>query len=371
MRTAAALSEHPLATHALGECVGHLLDAGGTRPDLLVVLSTAAHTGVLEDVTAAARQLLDPALLVGCTAAGVLGGSREVDAHSGLAMLAAWGGSPGLTAEPVRLTDGIPPSLRGATGTLLVFGDPFTVDAEALVDDLARTSPGLTVVGALASAANRRGGNRLLLDAAQHDRGAVGALFGADAGLRAVVAQGTRPVGAPMTVTAADGPIVRELAGRPALDRLHELLEQSDDGDRASLAAGLHLGRVLRESSERPDPADVLVRPVQGVDRDLGAIAVDDEVPVGATVQFHVRDARALEEDLRTLLATRTADGALVAASTARSRSWSGVPDQDAVAVTETLGTLSVAGLASAGELGPVGARNAGFTEAVTLLLFG
>ena len=42
--TAAALSEHPLATHAVGECVGQLLEAGGPGPDLVAIfVDGAAH----------------------------------------------------------------------------------------------------------------------------------------------------------------------------------------------------------------------------------------------------------------------------------------------------------------------------------------
>lgn len=371
MRTAAALSEHPLATHALGECVGHLLDTGGTGPDVLVVLSTGAHAGVLEDIVAAARHLLHPGVLVGCTAAGVLGGSREVGAHTGLVMLAVWAGQPDRVATPVRLTGGVPASLRGAVGTLVLFADPFSVDAGALVDELAAASPDLTVMGALASAASHRGGNRLLLDADQHDRGAVGVLFDPGVALTAVVAQGCRPVGAPMTVTDADGPIVRQLAGRPALERLHELVEQLDDAEREAVAEGLHVGRLLREGGDEPDPADVLVRAVRGVDRAIGALAVDDEAPVGSTLQFHLRDARALGEDLCDLLAHRRATGALVAGSTGRARPWSGVPDRDAVAIADALGSPPVAGMASAGEIGPVGGRTFVHTVSTAVLLFG
>jgi small ligand-binding sensory domain FIST len=370
LRTAAALSEHPLATHALGECVGHLLDTGGTGPDVLVVLSTGPHTGVLEDIVAAARHLLDPGVVVGCTAAGVLGGSREVGAHTGLVMFAVWAGQPERAIMPVRLTDGVPMSLRGAVGTLVLFADPFSVDAEALVDELAVASPDLTVMGAQASAASHRGGNRLLLDADQHDRGAVGVLFDPGVALSAVVAQGCRPVGAPMTVTDADGPIVRQLAGRPALERLHELVEQLDEVEREAVAEGLHVGRLLREGGDEPDPADVLVRAVRGADRAIGALAVDDEVPVGSTLQFHLRDAQALGQDLSDLLARRRATGALVASSTGRVRPWS-VPDRDAVAIADALGSPPVAGMASAGEFGPVGGRTFVHAVSTSVLLFG
>ncbi|MBS1837512.1 MAG: hypothetical protein JST64_07425, partial [Actinobacteria bacterium] len=55
---ATALSEDPRATHAVGEVVGHMLEVGGPRPDLLVVCVSDAHLAVLEDVNAAIHRLL-------------------------------------------------------------------------------------------------------------------------------------------------------------------------------------------------------------------------------------------------------------------------------------------------------------------------
>src|SRR5947208_90342 len=89
---AAALSLHPVPVEAVGECAGQLLDAlGGTRPDLIVVFATAAHTGTFGDMTAALRSLLDPEVLVGTTAVAVAGGGREVEDEPALSVWAgAW-----------------------------------------------------------------------------------------------------------------------------------------------------------------------------------------------------------------------------------------------------------------------------------------
>ena len=50
-RYAAAASRHPLATHAVGEVAGEILDAlGGTTPDLLVWFMTPHHVGTLDEI---------------------------------------------------------------------------------------------------------------------------------------------------------------------------------------------------------------------------------------------------------------------------------------------------------------------------------
>src|SRR4051794_10911576 len=64
MPFSAALSEHPLATHAVGEVVGHVLDELGEAPDLAILFVGAAHTGAIEDIASAVRTLLRPGVLI-------------------------------------------------------------------------------------------------------------------------------------------------------------------------------------------------------------------------------------------------------------------------------------------------------------------
>ena len=68
---------------------------------------------------------------------------------------------------------------------------------------------------------------------------------------------------------------------------------------------GLHLGVVIDEHQADFGRGDFLVRNVLGADQANGAIAIGDEVEVGTTVQFHVRDAESADEDLRMLLAVQ------------------------------------------------------------------
>ncbi len=377
MRTAAALSEHPLATHAVGECVGHLLESGGPGPDLVSVFVTAPLAGAMEDIVRASRQLLEPRTLVGTTAVSVLGGSREVEDHAALAMFAVWLDGPSVT--PVRM-DTVPgpegPELvgadrlmDGAAGTLLLLADPFSLPVDRVLAQLAHASPDLQVIGGLASAARQPGGNLVVLDGALHRQGAVGALLPPEVAVTPVVSQGCRPIGEPLTVTRAERNVLYELAGRPALDRLMELVGSLDDHERALAARGLHIGRVIDEHRMDFGRGDFLIRGVLGGDREAGAVAVGDEVEVGATVQFQVRDAASADEDLRVLMAGRAAAGALVFTCNGRGSALFGVPDHDAEVVSESLALAPVAGMFCAGELGPVGGRNFvhGFTASIAL----
>jgi small ligand-binding sensory domain FIST len=197
----------------------------------------------------------------------------------------------------------------------------------------------------------------------------VGVLLDADASPRCVVSQGCRPVGQPFTVTQAERNMLYELAGRPALERLLEMVDQLPPSERALAARGLHCGVVIDEHKLDFRRGDFLIRGVLGADRSAGAVAVGDAVPVGATVQFQVRDAASADEDLCELLAGQEADGALVFTCNGRGRQLFGQPDHDAAAVARSLDTAAVAGMFCAGEVGPIGGHNHlhGFTASMAL----
>jgi small ligand-binding sensory domain FIST len=381
VRYAAALSRHPVPAHAVGEIAGALLEQlDGERPDLLVCFASPHLVGAFDDVTAALRDLLEPAVVVGATAAAVIGGGHEAE---DVPAVSAWAARLAGTVTPVGLRvvdtpDG--PALSGwpdvadATAhTLLLLADPFTFPVEGFLARLAEDRPELQVIGGLASAAQGPGGNRLVLDRDVRDDGAVGVLLAGPPVVRAVVSQGCRPVGSAFIVTDASGNVVRELAGKPALERLAEVADALPDEERQLLAQGLHVGLVVDEHRAEFQRGDFLVRNVIGASRENGSITVGTAVGVGRTLQFHVRDAVAADEDLRVLLADRStgppAGSALLFTCTGRGRRLFGVDSHDAVLVDELLGPLPVAGAFCAGELGPVGGHNYvhGFTASLAL----
>jgi small ligand-binding sensory domain FIST len=382
MPYAAALSQHPIAAHAVGEAVGQVIESVGEEPDLAVLFVTTPHTGAMEDIVGAVRSLLRPRTLVGSTAGSVLGGAREVEEEPALVLWAGRLGGRGTETPviPVRI-DVVPSadgweltSLPGPAAqlpTLLLLTDPFSFPADQFVDHLAETHPNLTVAGGMASSARAPGGNRLVLDGELFSDGAVGVLLDGATPVRNVVSQGCRPIGEPMVVTKGEGQVIYELAGKPALERLQELVAALSPEERALAANGLHLGRVINEQKVEFGRGDFLIRNVLGADREVGAIAVGDQVELGATIQFQVRDAESADEDLRTLMseATGRANGALVFTCNGRGTHLFGMPDHDASLVSEHVGHGGLAGMFCAGELGPVGGRSFvhGFTASVVL----
>lgn len=377
---AAALSQHPVPAEAAGEVIGEVLEQLGPAPDVAVLFASPGMAGALEDVAATVRATLSPGVLLGATASTVIGGSREVDDGPALALWAATVGD----AVPVRLdavphlagvqVRGLPVEAAEGRRTLVLLADPFSLPLEGLLGELADDMPGLTVVGGLASAARGPGGNRLVLDGEVHRDGAVGVLLPEGVRATPLVSQGCRPVGDPMIVTAVDGPVLLELAGVPALDRLVEVARTISPDDRFLFEAGPQVGIVLDEGQATFGTGDFLIRNVMGADPDRRGVVVGEHVALGTTVQFHVRDADSADDELRRLLAEAELDGpppagALVFTCNGRGRAFFGEADHDAALVADLTGP-AVAGMACAGEIGPVGGRGHmhGYTASILLL---
>jgi small ligand-binding sensory domain FIST len=375
-RFASALSRHPVASHAVGETAGAVLEQlDGDDPDLLMCFASPHFVGTLDDLVHALRNLLEPRLLIGTTAVSIIGNAEEVEAAPALSVFAACLPDADLTPVALHVQDTPDgpavvgwPELTGDPSTLLLLADPFSFPADGFLHRVDDDRPGLNVIGGLASAAMRPGGNRVVLDDHVDAEGAVG-VFLDGVHVRTVVSQGCRPIGKPFVVTSAQNNFVVELGGRQALERLRELAESLDEHDQELVRQGLHLGVVVDEHKSDFGRGDFLVRNILGADRDSGALAVGDQVAVGQTVQFHVRDAGAADEDLRSLLADATASAALVFTCNGRGQHLFGVPDHDAGVVAELLGPIPAAGAFCAGEIGPVGGHNFlhGFTASLAL----
>ena len=384
VRYAAALSQHPVAVEAIGEALGGVLEQlDGLRPDLMVLVTSPHHSAALDDIRDAVRSVAAPEALIGCTAAMVAGGDQEVEDGPALSLWAAhWGGGHASTIElqvvpePDGLRiDGWPDHLPAA-GTLLLLADPFSFPTPEFLTICNRQAPHLSVVGGLASAGRAPGDNRLVVDGRTTSTGAVGVLLDARVPVWTAVSQGCQPVGRPFTVTASERNVVRELAGRSAIERLQEVVEALPTREYELLRSGIHVGIVVDEHKADFDRGDFLVRNVLGADADRG-LTVGEFVDVGQTVQFHVRDAESAHDDLHTVVrrsvrGRRSALAALMFTCNGRGSNLFGRPNHDAALVHELADDdLCLTGMSCAGELGPVGGRTFlhGFTA--SLALFG
>jgi small ligand-binding sensory domain FIST len=369
MPFAAALSIHPDPATAVAEAAGQVLETLGGEVDLAVVFVTAAHAPFTEEVADVVRTVLHPGTLLGATAVSVLANGAEIEDSAAIAL---WAGTFG-AVTPVRFgRDEFRMRNSSRPNGVLVLGDPFSFDAEAAFAEIEARWPGLPVIGGMASSAHMPRGNRLVLDDEVFTDGAVGAFLGEGIDVEVVVSQGCTPIGQPWSVTRAQNNVVHELAGRPPMARLAELAERelSEAEVTAVNRGGLHVGRVVDEHKADFERGDFLVRNLVGASQREGWIAINDNIEVGDTLQFHLRDADTADDDLRALLGGKEADAALVFTCNGRGVDLFGEPDHDAKVVAEYLGRPAAAGLFCAGEFGPIGGRNFvhGFTASIALL---
>ncbi len=352
----------------------------GGECDLAILFAGAPHLAHARPILTTVHERLAPRSLIGCGAGGVLGAGRELESGPGAVV---WGlRAPGaaiathhLEAEPGDegiAVSGLPDPEALGDG-VIVLADPYTFSAEALLGSLNSARPGMPVLGGLASAA-AAGSAALFRDGDVLGGGAVAAsIEGIE--MLPCVSQGATPVGPEMTITAARGNLISELASKPAIERLREAIGELDPSDQSLVAQGLMLGIVIDENQPAYERGDFLVRPILGADPQSGSVALGERVRVGQTVRMHVRDSATADEDLRQALRTQAqalgadgAAGALLFTCNGRGSHMFETPDHDALALEDAL-DAPAGGFFCAGEIGPVGGRNFlhGFTATIAV----
>ena len=354
---------------------------GDERADLAIVFASGSHLAAPETALEGVHEGLSPRELIGCGAAGVLAAGHEVENATAIAVWAASipdGEVTTFHAETIETDDGFAvagmPDMEGASAAILL-PDPYTFPTDSLLPELAHAAPGVPVLGGLSSARTFDGTAALFHGDIVHDEGAVGArLDGVE--VLPCVSQGAAPLGPELTITAAEGHVIQELAGQSALAKLREVFGQLPEHERELVGGGLLVGLVI--DSGKPDygPGDFLVRGLLGADPEEGSIAVGASVSTGQVVRLHARDARSADRDLRSSLSLRRAAlgeqppaGALVFTCNGRGESLFGVPDHDAAVLAEQFADAPAAGFFAAGEIGPIGGESFlhGFTATVAL----
>ena len=334
---------------------------------MVCVFASGAHLAAPEATLEGVHEALAPPVLVGCGAGGVVCDGREIERGTAVAVWAAALGGGAAEAFHLDVAQGADtiaigglPELDGATAVVLL-PDPYSFPTDIVLGELARRAPGVPVLGGIASARTLDGNAALFLGDRLCGDGAVGLAFeGVE--VMPCVSQGAAPVGPELTVTAADGHVIRELAGRPALETLREAIEGLDPHQQALVASGLLLGIVIGGGKPDYEQGDFLVRGVIGADPDAGTLTVGAPVHAGTVVRLHARDAVSADLDLRAALCLRREAlgggmpaGALVFTCNGRGEAMFGTPDHDAMTLDEELAGAPTAGFFAAGEIGPVG----------------
>jgi small ligand-binding sensory domain FIST len=384
---------------------GPFLLGHATHPDWLMALALAAAQ---IDAARASQRGLQPGSDTGAPAVSTLGLAYFSDHYAPYAQAlleelrqrwpgVAWAGCPavGVAATGVEYFDepalalmlcelpegsfevfsGVQP-LGGGHGqtahTALVHADPATPDLAELVAELSqRVATGYLFGGAVSA---RTGGAQVAEGWWQG--GLSGVAFGPQVPLVSRVTQGCQPVGPERVVTAAQGHLVTELDGQPALTCLLQdlgidlqeprkalpvlraTLVGLTDADSALLGRGAQFG------------PDVRVRHLVGLDPARQAVAVADHVTPGMRLAFCQRNTEAARRDLVRICseirdelegddgdggpgpgAARGMRGAVYISCNGRGGPHFGAPSAELRIVQRALGDVPLVGFFAAGEI--------------------
>jgi small ligand-binding sensory domain FIST len=374
MRFASLVSDNESSLTAVDELIGKAREFTRGKVDVVFAFITAHHCDEAERIVEKLWLELDPQALVGCSGQGVIGGCREVEDAPGMALLAGDLGEvrahpfhigsrdwKGLLKDPKAMAERVG---RGEqTRAVIGFGDPFSTPVIEILEFMDEHAPGIPLIGGMASAFSRPGGNVLLRNDQVYNDGMVGLSLSGKVKIQTVVSQGCRPVGLPLVITKAHGNVIEQLGGRAALAVLSDIVAGLSEEDRHRVREkGMMIGRAISEYKEKFARGDFLVRQIGGVDESHGAISVGDLVRVGQTVQFHVHDAEVAHEDLELLLSKeRVGDpppAALLFTCNGRGRRLFSQPNHDIDVARGAMPESAIAGFFAAGEVGPVGGKN-------------
>ncbi len=381
-------SEVSTGSGALDSCIGRIAERL-PDPTLLLVFVSPELAG------RASKRLSEAfpgAWVLGCSAAGVIGGGREIEEGPMVALTAAH--LPDVAVAPFHLTmgrlpspDSPPPAWHALLDVepevqpiFLLLPDPFTFEPRVLTAGLDDAYPDAPKLGGLASGGRRPGESLLLLGApgrvTAHRAGAVGMALYGDIAVDTVVAQGCRPVGAPMVITRCTRNHIQELDGRPVIATLESLFMSLSDHDQQLFRRSPLLGRAM-EGERRPlRQGDFLIRNIQGISRRTGAMAISAMAAEGMVVQFHIRDTQTSARDLTELLQRhrRRSDfeppsGGLLFSCLGRGERFYGTTGHDTRIIADSIGRVPIGGFFCSGEIGPIHGRTFlhGYTSSLGL----
>jgi small ligand-binding sensory domain FIST len=375
VRWGSDVSENADLESAVAETSDAVEAALGGTADLVVAFVSEHHAKGYPDLPALVEERFPNAILLGCSAGGVIGGGREVERRPGLSLTGA--SLPDVEIHPFALeTEDIPPleedprlwaELVKVSPTedphFILLPDPHSFDADAFLRGLDRHFPVSRKVGGLASAGRETPVNALFLGREAHFSGLVGVALAGNVTVDTIVAQGCRPIGAPVFITRAERNVILELDGRNPSEVIQELYKSLPPDDQELFRHSLFLGIVMQEAQKEYRQGDFLIRNLIGLDPQKGFLAVGALLKENTVVQFHLRDARTSEEDLDHLLRRYREEGpgrpggSLLFSCLGRGLNLYGAPDHDTNLFKKHLGAVPLGGFFCNGEIGPVHGR--------------
>lgn len=400
MQWVSALSTRASLEAAVKEVLEQAQRQLQAAPDLAFIFISSAFASEYSRLLPLLQEALSVPALIGCSGGGVIGVDpegqiQEIEEKAALSLTLAC--LPGVKVHAFHLStedlpdlDSSPDAWTEVIGipaqdqpNFVLLASPTSAGVNELLQGLDFAYPGSVKVGGLASVNSLSGGSGLFCHSKYYQDGIVGMALSGNIVLDTIVAQGCRPIGQPYRVAAAERNVLTQLeeqvgegdgcgATRTPLEVLQALFQDLNEAERTLAQHSLFVGVAQSAFKQQLEQGDFLIRNLLGVDPRTGAIAVGDRIRPGQRIQFHLRDAAASAEDLRTLLARyqhqtgsmTSPVGALLFSCMGRGEGLYEQPNFDSEVFTHYLGDIPLSGFFCNGEIGPVG--NATFLHGYT-----
>ncbi len=287
-------------------------------PTLALLYITDHYAGVAQDILEhLSAELPEVTDWSGTVGVGVASNNVEYFDEPALVLMLCE-----LPTDQYRVFSGVAPlGLGFEAHTALIHADGGTPDLAELIGEMAERTDSGYLFGGLASSRTQTvqfavggSGNISGHGAASgvFSGGLSGVAFGQGVHLVSRVTQGCLPVSKARTVTAAEGNVVTQLDGEPALDvllrDLNVSLEQPREALTAVRATLVGLMRPADAGGRASDGgvvgrtgnfgSDVIVRHIIGLDPARRGVAISDQLGLGMQLAFCQRNVQAARADL-------------------------------------------------------------------------
>lgn len=361
-----------------------MANAGIAKAELAIVFATINYQTEYQQLYQAIHANSSCDELIGCSGMSVLTSAGEFEGQHALAVMVIRSNelsSVSFTAQGTeseiaqQIRQGVHPKIRD-NSLLIVFPDVRDVNPTELVKQIGDDGAKLPIVGAAVSG-DATGAQMYHWAGTQAAEGGVaGALLTGNFRTEIGVAQGCQPIGKPREVTKAQGRIIFELDGKPALENFKGALQLLTQEDIRRSGGTVLLGIAIDSENKAPTRGDFLIRNLVGINKQHAAIALSEEVTAGQLVQFHLRNPIAAADEIRTIIArlseqTREHPPAfgLYFNCLGRGKGLYGTVNHDIEVIRKEFPELPVIGFFGNSEFAPIGMHNFVHTYTGVLVL--
>jgi len=383
----------PFDEGLIRETAGQLLRELDAPPTFALVFITPDYADRAAELLELVRVYGHVTTVVGCSGLGLAGLGREMEEGSGFSLMLVSLPGGRVTAIPfdqdmVESASGPefwrekfarqaadPRGSRLRPEAWLVFLNPYALNLELWLKQWNQAFAQVPIFGSVAGGIEGDQEAWVLCNEGVVSGGVALALEG-DFAVKAVVSQGCKPIGEPLTVTQAERNVLLTLGSRPAYEVLSDVYKELSDSEREQARGHLFAGLAVSEYLDEYKRGDFLVRNIIGADPKSGAVAINALPRVGQTLQYQLRDSRMASDELRRLLREQAAIlpeppfAALLCTCHGRGQGLFGRGHHDAGLLNDYFPNLPMAGVFSKCQIGPVGDRSFahGYTAAIALL---